>query len=84
MVGTVNEEDEGETEKYRRYPSRQIHQIPGYGPTFQGKLYKYVTMLLNFEYKMGSTMTEADDIKQIIGIIIYQKYSLKVGLKSFG
>ena len=41
-------------------------------------------MLLNFEETLGSTMTEADRIENILGIIISQEYILKAGFKCFG
>ena len=39
-------------------------------------------MLLNVEEKKGSTTTEADEIEQILGIIMNHQYSLKE--KRFG
>ena len=69
----------GVTEEERIYPSKQRHQTVRYEPTFQGRRYKDSPMLLNFEDTLGSTMTEADRIEKIFGIIISQEYSLKAG-----
>ena len=40
-------------------------------------------MFLNFEDIVVSNTTEEDRIEQILGIIMAQKYSLKVGLNRF-
>ena len=40
-------------------------------------------MLLNYEDTMGNTVEETDEIEQIIGIIMAQKYRVKEGLKNF-
>ena len=56
------------------------HLTARYGPTFQVKQEKYWSMLLNFEENLGSMITEADDIEQILGIIMDKKNSLNAGL----
>ena len=66
-----------------RYPSKQIHQIVRYEPTFKGRRYKDGAMLLNFEDTLGSTMTEVDRIEHILEIIIFQEHSLKAGFECF-
>ena len=49
VVETVNEVEEGETEEYRRYPSRLRHKTSRYKPKFQSRRYKYGSMLIDCE-----------------------------------
>ena len=83
VVETADEEEQAETEKYRIYNKIQRHQTARYEPKSKWKRYEYGAMLLNFEGTLESTIIEADYIEHILGIILDQKYSLKVILKSF-
>ena len=38
-------------------------------------------MFLNFEDKINSSLTYSDMIEQVLGVIMEQEYSLKVGLR---
>ena len=40
-------------------------------------------MLINYEYKLGSTRTEKK-IEEVLGVIMDQQYSIKAVLKRFG
>ena len=86
MVEKLDGEEEVDTAVYIRYTNRKIYKRTRYEPTFQGKWQKDDdrAMLLNYGYTLVSISTQKDEIKQELGVIMDQQYSLKAGLKRFG
>ena len=61
----------------------QRNQALIYEQKFQGERYEGSTIFLNSDNNMGYPLTENDEIKHMIGMIMAQQYSLKPGLRHF-
>ena len=55
------------------YSKKKRHNTLRYKPNLKGKRYEEGTMILNFEYMMGSPVTETDEAEQILGVIVAHK-----------